>query len=99
MSDRLVPVPFFPLPPQEYNQQYFSEVVRAISFYFEQNANPGEGRNTFSVFTGLQTNDVGLEAGAIFNYGGYVKITQLNSTHPSGTEAVGQVGVVTVTDL
>jgi len=96
MADRLVPVPFFPLPPQEYNQQYFAEVVRAISFYFEQNANPGEGRNTFSVFTNLQTNDVGLEPGAIFNYGGYVKITQLNSTHPIGTSALGQVGAVGV---
>jgi len=99
VSDRLVPVPYFPLPPQEYNQQYFAEVVRAISFYFEQNANPGEGRNTFSVFTGLQTNDIGLEPGAIFNYGGYVKITQLSSTHPAGTGSGGQVCVVTVTDL
>jgi hypothetical protein len=99
MADRLVPVPFFPLPPQEYNQQYFAEVVRAISFYFEQNANPGEGRNTFSVFTDLQENDVGLEPGTIFNYRGYVKITQINSTHPTGTRATGQVGSVTITDL
>jgi hypothetical protein len=29
--------------------------------------NPGEGRNTFSVFTTLQTDDYGLEPGTIFN--------------------------------
>ena len=99
MSNRLVPVPYFPLPPQEYNQPYFAEVVRAISFYFEQNANPGEGRNTFTVFTNLQTNDIGLEPGAIFNHGGDVKITQLNSSHPSGVSATASVGSVTVPDL
>lgn len=99
MANRLVPVPYFPLPPQQYQQQYFAEVVRAISFYFEQNSNPGEGRNTFTVFTNLKTADVGLEPGAIFNHGGYVKITQLNTTHPMGTSATASVGTVTVPDL
>ena len=62
----------------EYNQQYIAEVVRAFSVYVQQVQNPGEGRNTFSVFTNLQTDDSGLETGAIFNHGGYVKIAQIN---------------------
>ena len=27
----IAPIPFFPVPPQQYNQQYMAEVVRAFS--------------------------------------------------------------------
>jgi hypothetical protein len=97
MSRNLV-LPYFPLPPQGYQQQYFAELVRAISIYMEGQQNPGEGRNTFTVFTNLQNDDYGLEDGAIFNHGGYVKITQGNTPHlrgSLGTGAVGSVSVVT----
>ena len=67
---RNLSIPYFPNAPQDYNQQYFAEVVRAFSLYVQQIQNPGEGRNTFSVFTNLQTDDSGLEVGAIFNHGG-----------------------------
>ena len=67
MSRNLV-LPFFPVAPAEYDQQYFAEVVRSFSVYLDQMQNPGEGRNTFSVFTNLQTDDSGLEPGAIFNH-------------------------------
>jgi len=98
MSDRKVPVPYFPIPPSQYDVRYFTEVVRAFSVYLEQARNPGEGRNTFAVFTDLQTDDSGLETGTIFNHGGYVKISQLNTPHvrgSSGTAAVGSVSVTT----
>ena len=52
MSRNLVR-PYFPIPPSTYSQPYFSEVLRAFSVYVEQQANPGEGRNTFTVFTQL----------------------------------------------
>jgi hypothetical protein len=57
----------------------------------------GEGRNTFTVFTNLQTDDFGLETEAIFNHGGYVKITQENTPHVRGSAGIGSVGSVTVT--
>lgn len=94
---RFSPVPYFPVPPGIYDQRYFSEVVRAFSVYLEQARNPGEGRNTFTVFTNLQTDNVGLEVGAIFNHGGYVKITEAFSPHLRGSSATGTVGTVTVT--
>lgn len=81
----------------EYNQQYFAEVVRAFSLYVQQIQNPGEGRNTFSVFTNLQTDDSGLELGAIFNHGGYVKVAEINTPHLRGSAGTGQVGTVSVT--
>ena len=94
---RINAIPYFPNAPREYNQQYISEIVRAFSVYVQQIQNPGEGRNTFGVFTNLQTDDSGLETGAIFNHGGYVKITQVNTPHVRGSAGTGAVGLVTVT--
>ena len=96
MSRRLTR-PYFPVPPPSYDQRYFSEVIRSFSVFLEQSRNPGEGRNTFTVFTNLQTDDVGLEIGAIFKQGGYVKITEAHSPHVRGSSATGFVGSVTVT--
>tara|TARA_R100001480_G_scaffold50296_2_gene63527 strand:- start:1238 stop:1534 length:297 start_codon:yes stop_codon:yes gene_type:complete len=94
---RNLAIPYFPNAPREYNQQYISEIVRAFSVYVQQVQNPGEGRNTFGVFTNLQTDDFGLETGAIFNHEGYVKITQVNTPHARGSTGTGSVGSVTVT--
>jgi hypothetical protein len=58
--------------------------------------NPGEGRHTFLVLTNLQTDDVGLETGALFQQSGFVKITLANTPHVRGSSATGQVGTVTV---
>lgn len=95
MSRNLVR-PFFPVPPAEYQQWYIQEVVRSFSVYLEQMQNPGEGRNTFTVFTALQTDDVGVEPGTVFNHGGYLKISELNTPHVRGVSATGSVGSVTV---
>ena len=34
------PVPFFPVPPEQYTQQYMAEVVRAFSVFATQITNP-----------------------------------------------------------
>ena len=67
MSRNLVR-PFFPIPPQEYNQGYFNEVIRAFSVYLDQMQNPGEGRHTKLVLTDLPKSDQGLEPGSLFEY-------------------------------
>ncbi len=36
----IAPIPFFPVPPPEYTQQYMSEVVRSFSVFATQIANP-----------------------------------------------------------
>lgn len=95
MSRNLVR-PYFPVPPAEYQRAYFAEVIRSFSNYVDQVQNPGEGRNTFLVLTNLQTDDVGLETGALFQQAGFVKITLTNTPHVRGSSATGQVGTVTV---
>jgi len=49
------------------------------------------------VLTNLQTNDQGLEVGALFEQDGFVKITKANTPHVGGLAATGGVGSVTVT--
>jgi hypothetical protein len=90
-------LPFFPIPPSAYDQAYFAEVIRAYSIYMQNMQNPGEGRNTFTVFTDLQTDDSGLETGALFQQNGFVKIALINTPHVRGSTGTGGVGTVTVT--
>ena len=102
MSRNLVR-PFFPIPPQEYDQTYFDEVIRSFAVYLDQMQNPGEGRNTALVLTNLQTDDQGLEAGSLYQgvnsdgLMGYVKITLADISSLRGNSVTGSVGSVTVT--
>jgi len=96
MSRNLVR-PYFPIPPSNYDQAYFAEIIRSFSTYIQQQQNPGEGRNTFIVLTNLQENDAGLETGALFQQDGFVKITRANTPHPAGVSSTASVGSVTVT--
>tara|TARA_Y100000114_G_C11684646_1_gene290400 strand:- start:233 stop:532 length:300 start_codon:yes stop_codon:yes gene_type:complete len=98
MSRNLV-LPFFPVPPEQYDQQYMEEVMRAFSVYMTQVQNPGEGRNTELVLTNLQLDDQGLEVGAIFKLGttGNLRIVVADIPHVRGNSATGSVGSVTVT--
>lgn len=89
--------PFFPLPPAEYDQRYMSSVIEAFAIFLQQAQNPGEGRNTRLVLTGLPQNDSGLEIGALFQLDGFVRIATLNLPHVAGLSATASVGSVTVT--
>ncbi len=95
MSRRLTR-PFFPIPPPQYMQNYFAELVRSFSVYLDQMQNPGDMRGTQLTLTELQTDDVGLETGALFQHDGFVKIAQLNTASVRGSGGTGQVGQVTV---
>lgn len=93
---RNLALPYFAVPPGEYNQQYFAELVRSFSVYLTQQQNPGEGRHSQLVLTNLQTDDSGLETGALFQQDGFVKIALINTPHVRGSSATGAVGSVTV---
>ena len=95
MSRNLVR-PYFGIPPIQYQQNYFSEVIRSFSVFLEQSQNPGEGRNTTIVLTNLQEDDYQLENGTLFQQNGYVKVARQNSPHLRGSVANGAVGSVSV---
>jgi|TARA_E500000318_G_C3362550_1_gene135283 hypothetical protein len=73
MSRELVP-PQFPLAPEEYDRQYFDEMVRSLTQLSVQLQNPGELRGTKITLTDLPTSPTGLETGALYNDSGTVKI-------------------------
>tara|TARA_Y100001938_G_scaffold150666_1_gene242714 strand:- start:4216 stop:4446 length:231 start_codon:yes stop_codon:yes gene_type:complete len=73
MSRELVP-PQFPLAPEEYDRQYFDEMVRSLTQLVVQLQNPGELRGTKITLTDLPTSATGLEIGALYNDGGTVKV-------------------------
>lgn len=43
---RGIPVPFFPSPPREYDQSYFSQLVRNFSVFAQQIQTPGAEQAT-----------------------------------------------------
>lgn len=94
---RSVAIPFFPSPPSQYDQAYFSQMVRAFSLYTQQMNTPGPWRATNQVFTNLPSgNDVGLEPGSVFEVDGFLKVSRVNNPHVAGVNGTGAVGSVTV---
>ena len=90
-------LPYFAVPPLEYDQAYFANLTRSFATYMQQQQNPGEDRATRLTLTDLQTDDYGLETGALFQQDGFVKITLINKPHVRGSAGTGGVGSVTVT--
>lgn len=95
--DRRVALPNFPIPGPQYSQRYMADLVNALARMTVVLRNPGEGRATTIVLTNLQTNDQGLEAGALFQVEGVVHVSLLNKPYLAGTSATTNVGTVAVT--
>jgi len=74
MSSNQIAPPRLPEPPVEYTQQYMADLIRALELFIAQERNPGEMRGTKITLTNLPTSSSGLEAGALFNDSGTVKI-------------------------
>jgi len=86
-------VPYFPSPPSEYNQSYFSQVIRAFALFAQQVQNPGEGRFTTVTITNPPTSPTGQEAGTLWIRDGQVLIAPGNGGIP-----VEKLGDFTVAD-
>lgn len=95
---RNVPNPVFPVPPKEYDQRYMSELTRVFALYQQQIQNPGQGRNTTTVFTRLQDSDQGLEPGTVYaDKSGFLRVAAANIATVTGVAATGGVGQITKT--
>lgn len=68
------PPPRLPEAPEEYSAQYMSDLLRTLEIFISQERTPGEMRGTKITLTDLPTSSSGLEAGALFNDSGTVKI-------------------------
>jgi hypothetical protein len=88
--------PQFPLAPQEYDQRFMSEVVRAFSVFLQQVNNPGPWQASALTLPDLQQDNYQLPLGGIFQHGDELRITVANKPYPRGSAATGAVGSVTV---
>ena len=50
---RNVPIPFFPSPPRDYDQGYFSQLIRSFSVFAQQSQVPGPQQATTIKLTNL----------------------------------------------
>jgi len=89
--------PLFPNPPEEYEPRYQAEVMRAFSVFLQQVNNPGPWQASALTLPNLQTDNVGLPLGGIFQYGDELRITVANMPYARGSQATGAVGQATVT--
>ena len=94
---RNLPPPYFSLPPDSYEKNYFDDLGRNFAVFVHIMSNPGEERATKMTLTNLPTNDSSLEVGALFEQNSHILITKANTPHPEGLEGTGSVGSVTVT--
>lgn len=65
--DRRQILPTFPNPPNEYDQRYMQDLVRALEDLLVQLRTPGEGRQTTTTFTRVSESPAGLEPGTLWN--------------------------------
>jgi|TARA_R110002020_G_scaffold296500_2_gene512099 hypothetical protein len=104
MAGNITAFPKLPIPNQEVDIRYLTDLVRALESFINQVQNPGPQRGTAQTLTNLQYgNDVGLEAGALYvsncintTSSGYVRISLLDVSACKGSEATTSVGSVTV---
>jgi hypothetical protein len=64
---RTTPIPFFPSPPRDYDQAYFSQLIRNFSVFAQQTQVPGPQRATTLKLTALPVfaDDTGAIAGGL----------------------------------
>jgi hypothetical protein len=98
MDYRIV-FPTFPRPPEEYDQRHFQDLARSLEALVVAIRTAGEGRQTTIVLTNLQSNDVGLEVGTIFQVAGVLRVSMANLPYVTGNSATGGVGSVSVTTV
>ena len=66
--------PRLPSPQGEITVEYINYLVRAIEVFINQERTAGELRGTKITLTDLPTSATGLEAGALYNDSGTVKV-------------------------
>lgn len=93
---RGVTLPFFPSPPRDYDQSYFAQMTRNFSVFAQQSQVPGPLQASTLVLTNLPSDDMGLGTGAVFEHGGFLKVSFGNTPHVRGVTSIGAVGGVTV---
>jgi len=74
MSSNQIAPPRLPEAPDQYSRVYMADLLRALELFISQERNAGGLRGTTITLTNLPTSATGLEAGALYNDSGTVKV-------------------------
>jgi|TARA_R110002074_G_scaffold390905_1_gene575218 hypothetical protein len=97
MATNVTPFPRLPTPSGDIDIRYMTDLTRALEYFLAQVQNPGDLRATTLTLTNIQAdNDVGLEAGTLYQVNGFVKIALADVAACAGSAGTGAIGTVTV---
>ena len=97
MATNVTPFPRLPTPSGDIDIRYMTDLTRALEYFLAQVQNPGDLRATTLTLTNIQAdNDVGLEAGTLYQVNGFVKIALADVAACAGSAGTGAIGIVTV---
>jgi hypothetical protein len=97
MATNVTPFPRLPTPSGDIDIRYMTDLTRALEYFLAQVQNPGDLRATTLTLTNIQAdNDVGLEAGTLYQVNGFVKIALADAAACAGSAGTGAIGTVTV---
>ena len=97
MATNVTPFPRLPTPSGDIDLRYMTDLTRALEYFLAQVQNPGDLRATTLTLTNIQAdNDVGLEAGTLYQVNGFVKIALADAAACAGSAGTGAIGTVTV---
>jgi hypothetical protein len=89
--------PPLPVPPPEYDQQYVTNLIRALRLYFNQLDSTTSLQIEGLSLLALPTSGYGLRTGTVFRVGDDLKIVASNIAYTIGVSASGSIGSVTAT--
>tara|TARA_Y100001938_G_scaffold148755_1_gene233397 strand:- start:10504 stop:10803 length:300 start_codon:yes stop_codon:yes gene_type:complete len=97
MAMRSFRAPALPLPREEYDRQYFEQLLKVIQIYFRQLDSENPLHLEGLVLTDLPEDTAGLPNFSLFRDGRDVKILLPGDTYPTGVSSISGIGSVTVT--
>ena len=85
-----------PLPPDQYDRRYLSQLVRSLEMVLKHLAGPDVGYFTGLTLSDLPVTGQGLEFGQVFSDGGFLRMVRQGEAFPGPLYATASLGTVTV---
>lgn len=85
-----------PLPGPTYDQRYFQQLVRALTDYIEQSANPGPLVCATLRILQIPHSGYNLPTGSVWSNSGVLFVVESSNGYPGSVSATGSIGTVTV---
>jgi len=89
--------PALPVPPKEYDQNFMSQLVRALGNYFNLLDSKTPHEIDSIIFSNLPTNGAGLINGSVYSDDGVLKIVLAQNSYAASLKATTSINNVSVT--